>query len=334
MKFNKNKRVSKNTVKRSVRKEVILVEKAGVVGAGVMGPGIGLALADAGYDVLIMDLDQKALERGLKDIKNTLDLFLEEGTVSKKQAKNSLSRIELTTDIDDLRDVDYVTEAVTENMKAKKEVFSELDEVCGEEVILASNTSSLDINEIASVTNRPDKVIVTHWMNPPSIIPIVEVVMGRETSQETKGFVMNLLDEVGKAPVLLKKIVPGYLINRMNFAIAREALSMIEKDIVEKEDVDVLFKKAFGPRYTLMGPIQTLDLFGLDTCKAIAEYIYPSLSNAETPSELLEEKVNQGKLGVKSGKGFYQYGKESPDKIKSKIDKRILERLKLINSGE
>jgi len=300
------------------------IQTAGVVGAGEMGPGIALTFARYGHDVVLVDQQDDILADAMDDIDHFLELLDERELLADSREAIS-SRIEPTTDFSSLGAVEYVTEAVTEDIDVKREVFRRLDETCDEGVVLASNTSSLDVDDIADATERPERVLVTHWMNPPWVVPVVEVVTGEGTSVETEGFVRSLLERLGKEPVVLSGVVPGYLINRMNFAIAREALHMMEMGIVNKEDVDTLFTEAFGPRYTLMGPVEMLDLFGHDTNLAISEYIFPSLSNAESPSPLLEERVEAGKLGMKTGEGFYTYDATERETVEE-IDRELLDR--------
>lgn len=300
------------------------IQTAGVVGAGEMGPGIALTFARHGHDVVFVDQQDEILAGAMDDIDHYLELLDERGLLADSREEIG-SRIEPTTDFSYLGDVEYVTEAVTEDIDVKREVFRHLDETCDEEVVLASNTSSLDVNDIADATERPERVLVTHWMNPPWVVPVVEVVTGEETSGETEQVVRSLLERLGKDPVVLSGVVPGYLINRMNFAIAREALHMMERGIVDKKDIDTLFTEAFGPRYTLMGPVEMLDLFGHDTNLSISEYIFPSLSNADVPSPLLEERVEAGKLGMKTGEGFYTYDAAERETVEE-IDRELLDR--------
>lgn len=289
-----------------------------------MGPGIALTFARFGYGVTLVDQYESALADGLDDVDRFLTL-LDDRDLLSEDRETIRSRIETATELTALADADYVTEAVTEALDVKQEVFGALDDVCADDVVLASNTSSLDVDEIARATDRPSQVIVTHWMNPPWVVPVVEVVTGETTAAETEAFVLALLEDVEKSPVVLSGVVPGYLINRMNFAIAREALSMIEEGVVTKEDVDTLFTEAFGPRYTLMGPIEMLDLFGHDTNLAISEYVFPSLSDADTPPALLEELVEAGDLGMKTGRGFYAYDASERETVEE-IDRRLLDR--------
>lgn len=300
------------------------LQSVGVVGAGEMGPGIALTFARFGYGVTLVDQYESALADGLDDVDRFLTL-LDDRDLLSEDRETIRSRIETATELTALADADYVTEAVTEALDVKQEVFGALDDVCADDVVLASNTSSLDVDEIARATDRPSQVIVTHWMNPPWVVPVVEVVTGETTAAETEAFVLALLEDVEKSPVVLSGVVPGYLINRMNFAIAREALSMIEEGVVTKEDVDTLFTEAFGPRYTLMGPIEMLDLFGHDTNLAISEYVFPSLSDADTPPALLEELVEAGDLGMKTGRGFYAYDASERETVEE-IDRRLLDR--------
>lgn len=287
------------------------VSEAGVVGAGEMGPGIALTLARHDVEVVLVDQSQEMLDDAVEQLESVSGVLVEREVLTKTEADAALGRIRPATELSVLADAEYVTEAVTEDVAVKREVFSTLDGICDDDVVLASNTSSLDIDDIAAATSRPEQVIVTHWMNPPWVVPVVEVVVGERTTEATEAFVVDLLEDVGKSPAVLNEVVPGYLINRMNFALAREALHLMERGVVGKEAIDTLFTDAFGPRYTLMGPIEMLDLFGHDTNLAIGEYLYPDLCDDDEPSELIANLVDRGDLGVKSGSGFYEYDDES-----------------------
>lgn len=287
------------------------VSEAGVVGAGEMGPGIALTLARHDVEVVLVDQSQEMLDDAVEQLESVSGVLVEREVLTKTEADAALGRIRPATELSVLADAEYVTEAVTEDVAVKREVFSTLDGICDDDVVLASNTSSLDIDDIAAATSRPEQVIVTHWMNPPWVVPVVEVVVGERTTEATEAFVVDLLEDVGKSPAVLNEVVPGYLINRMNFALAREALHLMERGVVGKEAIDTLFTDAFGPRYTLMGPIEMLDLFGHDTNLAIGEYLYPDLCDDDEPSELIANLVDRGDLGVKSGRGFYEYDDES-----------------------
>lgn len=289
------------------------VSEAGVVGAGEMGPGIALTLARHDVEVVLVDQSQEMLDDAVEQLESVSGVLVEREVLTKTEADAALGRIRPATELSVLADAEYVTEAVTEDVAVKREVFSTLDGICDDDVVLASNTSSLDIDDIAAATSRPEQVIVTHWMNPPWVVPVVEVVVGERTTEATEAFVVDLLEDVGKSPAVLNEVVPGYLINRMNFALAREALHLMERGVVGKEAIDTLFTDAFGPRYTLMGPIEMLDLFGHDTNLAIGEYLYPDLCDDDEPSELIANLVDRGDLGVKSGRGFYEYDDESDD---------------------
>ena len=302
------------------------LSEAGVVGAGEMGPGIALTLARYDVDVVLVDQSQQMLTEAIDELTDVTDVLVERDVLTEDDAGAVLDRVRPTTELRDLSDADYVTEAVTEDLAIKRDVFASLDDICDADVVLASNTSSLDINEIADAASRPERVIVTHWMNPPWIVPVVEVVVGDRTADATEQFVVDLLDDVGKSPIVLHEVVPGYLINRMNFALAREALHLLERGVVDEEAIDTLFTDAFGPRYTLVGPIEMLDLFGHDTNLAISEYLYPDLCDDDEPSRLIEELVDQGDLGVKSGRGFYEYdGHSTPARGRS-TERELLDR--------
>lgn len=302
------------------------IAEAGVVGAGEMGPGIAFTLARHGVDVVLVDQSPEMLDEAVEELDDVANVLVDREVISSEEATAALDRIRTATELSALADADYVTEAVTEDLAVKQDVFASLDDICEDDVVLASNTSSLDVDDIASATSRPGQVIVTHWMNPPWVVPVVEVVIGERTTEGTDTFVVDLLEDLGKSPVVLNEVVPGYLINRMNFALARGALHLMERGVVGKEAIDMLFTDAFGPRYTLMGPIEMLDLFGHDTNLAISEYLYPDLCDDDEPSKLVEELVDRGDLGMKSGRGFYDYGDGSTDRKSESSTEKLLDR--------
>jgi 3-hydroxybutyryl-CoA dehydrogenase len=227
---------------------------------------------------------------------------------------------------------DFVLEAIPEITDLKKEAFTKLDQWAPPHTILASNTSGLSITEIGAVTQRPEKTIITHGGNPPQIIPVIEIVRGEKTSDETAELTYRLMLKLGKKPVRLLKEVPGFLFNRMQFALYREALHCLEKGVATAEDIDLVVKAGYGFRLPVLGPLETSDFGGLDTFYRISQNLFPDLSAAQTPPPLLKRLTEGGKLGVKTGEGIYKY---PPAVARRKIrerDRRLLQQLKLFYS--
>jgi len=310
------------------------LERITVVGAGIMGHGIALVCALNRYLVCLVDVDEGKIRDAIDRIRFDLQTLLSLGMLNEKNMDEALTRISGKTRISDAtEEADFVIEAVPEKMELKKQVFKELDKLCPEYTILASNTSTLRISEIAEATNRPDRVVGTHWMNPPYICPLVEVIRGDETSEDTLNAAISLLRKMGKEPIVCKD-VPGFLVNRMQFAMTAEALNLLDQGAATIEDLDKVWTKHLGIRFCLMGPFEALDNLGLDTVLYCQSYLFEELKDPKfKPSEELKQKVKARELGLKSGRGFRNYEGTNTDDIIRERDKRLvwlLRKLKLI----
>ena len=280
------------------------MEKIFVLGAGTMGSGIVQAFAQKGYEVIVRDIKDEFVQRGLSGINKNLSKLVSKGKMTEETKEEILSRISGTTDMNLAADCDLVVEAAIENMKIKKEIFAELDGICKKETILASNTSSLSITEVASATSRPDKVIGMHFFNPAPVMKLVEIIRGMATSQETFDAVKNLSLEIGKEPVEVKE-APGFVVNRILIPMINEASFILQEWIASVEDIDTAMK--FGANHP-MGPLALGDLIGLDVCLAIMDVLYNETGdNKYRASSTLRKYVRAGWLGRKSGRGFYNY---------------------------
>lgn len=280
------------------------MEKIFVLGAGTMGSGIVQAFAQKGYEVIVIDIKDEFVQRGLSGINKNLSKLVSKGKMTEETKEEILSRISGTTDMNLAADCDLVVEAAIENMKIKKEIFAELDGICKKETILASNTSSLSITEVASATSRPDKVIGMHFFNPAPVMKLVEIIRGMATSQETFDAVKNLSLEIGKEPVEVKE-APGFVVNRILIPMINEASFILQEGIASVEDIDTAMK--FGANHP-MGPLALGDLIGLDVCLAIMDVLYNETGdNKYRASSTLRKYVRAGWLGRKSGRGFYNY---------------------------
>ena len=246
------------------------IKKIGVLGAGTMGNGIAQVCALSGHDVVMRDIEDRFLENGMNAIKKSLSKGVEKGKLAQEQADEALSKIQTTLNVGDLRDVDLVIEAVIENADLKKSVFQELDELVGDDVIFASNTSSISITELGAATKRPDKFIGMHFMNPVPIMKLVEVIRGMETSDETKGIVFALTEKMGKVPVEVNDY-PGFVSNRILMPMINEAVFCIQEGVGTVESIDSVMK--LGMNHPL-GPLQVADLIGLDVCLFIMEVLH------------------------------------------------------------
>lgn len=278
-----------------------------VVGAGVMGSGIAQVFAQAGYTVTMVDIDQKFLDRGMASIKANLERTAAKGKISKDEADAILSRIKTTLNLEEAgRSADFVVEAVVEKMDVKKDVFNRLDKVCPSHTILASNTSTLSITEMASATGRPDRVAGMHFFNPAPVMKLVEVIAGAQTSQETLATVKALAEKLGKTPIEVKES-PGFVVNRLLTLMLNEACFLLMEGVASPKDIDTAMK--LGCNHP-MGPFELMDLVGLDIVLAIAETLYQETGDPKfRPSPLLRKMVRAGLLGRKTGRGFYTYEK-------------------------
>ena len=280
------------------------IKKLGVVGAGTMGNGIAQLAAQIGCEVVMRDIEMRFVEGGMKKVEAFLAKSVEKGKLEAKEKDAILGRIKGTVDMADLKDVDLVVEAVLEDLDLKKSVFKELDEICRPEVILATNTSSMSITEIAASTKRPDKVCGMHFFNPVPLMRLVEIIRGYATSDETIRITTDLAQKMGKTTVEVKKDSPGFIVNRIMIPHFIEAIKMVEEGVASIEDIDTAVKN--GLNYP-MGPFELMDLTGIDIAYHVTEYLYKELNkeNKWVSPNLLKTMIRSGNLGRKTGKGWY-----------------------------
>ena len=295
-------------------------ETISVIGAGLMGHGIALQFAVAGFEVALHDTSGEQLEKALDDIRATLDTLRQQGIVDEAAAASAPGRIRTTTSLPEAAaEAALVVEAVYEDLPLKQRVFADLDRHCLPRAVLASNTSSFMTSQLAPSTRRPDRVVVANWWNPAYLVPLVEVVRGPETSDGTIAVLRGFLEAAGKRPIVLQKESLGFIGNRMQFALLREALAIVDKGIATPEDVDDVVRTSFGRRLSVAGPLEVFDFAGWDTISHIIDELFPDLDTSPENFTVLREMVARGEFGVKSGKGFYEWDEERIAALKRRL---------------
>jgi len=300
------------------------IKTVAVVGAGTMGHALAQVFAQGGCAVWLADLDEAVLAKARSMISSNLKTLAETGCFPEDEIPAALDRISTTTRMDEAgRDADFVIEAVVEDVAAKKELFKTLDRVCPARAILASNTSYLNIFEFVE-TSRPEKILITHWFAPPHIVPLVEIVCGPRTSQATADTTRDLMLQLGKKPLVISKFLPGFIANRLQSALTQEVLFLLDNGYATAEDIDEAAKNSFALRTPIVGLVKRFDFAGLDLTQKILrnrQYEPPRLID-HSPS--VDRLVAQGKLGAKTGRGFYDYGNRTPEEITKKRDLKLI----------
>jgi 3-hydroxybutyryl-CoA dehydrogenase len=280
------------------------IQKVMVIGAGQMGGGIAQVCAQSGYDVLLNDIKEESYTRGLAVVSKNLSRNVEKGRMSEEEKTAVLGRITKSLDLQDAKHADIIIEAAVENMEVKRSIFAKLDEIAPDHAILASNTSSLPITEIAAATNRPEKVIGMHFMNPVPVMKLVEIIRGLATDDEVYEAVETMTKKLSKVPVEVNDF-PGFVANRVLMPMINEAIYTLYEGVASKEAIDDVMK--LGMNHP-MGPLQLADFIGLDTCLYIMETLHEGFGDSKyRPCPLLRKYVKAGWLGKKTGRGFYQY---------------------------
>jgi 3-hydroxybutyryl-CoA dehydrogenase len=305
------------------------MEKLAVIGSGTMGHSIALNAAWAGLNVQLYGVSNSDVRQGIEDMMMKLTNLHENGLVADEELVEIKKNIATTTSIENaVKEATFVIEAIPENIEMKKNLFKTLDKLCEENVILASNTSGLSPTEISSAISRPERVVVTHFWNPAHLIPLVEIVPGEKTDQATIERSKQLILKMNKKPIIVKKEVPGFVGNRLQYALFREALFLLEEGIATKEDIDAAVSFSIGRRLSVTGPLLSADMGGLDVFSAISDYLFETLSTSEQSSETLRSLVKSEKLGSKTGEGFYDWDTTFSEEMNQKREKELIHFLK------
>ncbi len=297
------------------------IDKTAVIGAGIMGRGIALVYALNGCKVFLYDTNQQVLHKASKHISNDLELLVAEGLISAAASKSAQKNILITGSLDTaVGDAEFITEAVPEQLPLKQQVFARLESLAPSTAIIASNTSTLPLSELSRFLVRPERLLITHFFNPAHLVPLVEVVRSENAPAEIVTTTLEILRRIGKVPVVLKKDIPGFIANRLQAAILREALHLVASGVADMHDVDTVVTAGPGFRWSVIGPLETADFGGLDTWQSVMENLSPELDCTRTAPAVITEMNRQGHLGVKTGQGFYAYLSE--DVVADKIHSR------------
>lgn len=290
-----------------------------------MGHGIAQEFACAGYRVHLHDITKEKLNNALVQIGKNLRLLAENSVIEKTNIPEAIQRIQTTTELAEAAETaDFVVEAVSENLPLKQQIFEKLDSLCQSHTILASNTTALMPSQIGANTKRTDKILNTHYFNPPYLIPLVELIRSPDTSDETVSVTFDLLTAIGKTPALIEKEALGFVGPRLQAALIREAFAIVEQGIASAETVDLVVRNSFGRRLSVAGPFEVFELAGWDLVLDAFEELYKDLNSASDINPLLREMVESDKLGVKSGEGFYEWSEERQQALRDRMSQALI----------
>jgi 3-hydroxybutyryl-CoA dehydrogenase len=311
------------------------IKQVTVIGCGMIGPDISTSLLTNGVKVRLVGLDEEDVSRGVANIQRNLTDLLDAEVISHEGRTKALGMVEKATDISEaVQDADMVFEAVFEDVKVKQQVFAEIDGNCPERTILCSSTSGLSPNDIGAHIEKQEQMMVTHFWNPPYLVPLVEIVPHDRLSAEARDLALAFIERLGKVPVVLKKDFPGHIGNRLQHALYREALYLIEQGVADPADIDKVVLASFGPRFSTIGPMEYFDSCGLDLHEKVQSYLYPTLCNNPQPQKILIDNVRAGNLGQKSRRGLFDWTDRDDEEFRRRRNKRFIELLKTGRGGK
>lgn len=310
-----------------------MIKKIAVIGAGVMGRNIAISFAQSGYSVKLFDIKSEAISNALQAIEKNLLVLVNENLISEVDKAETLKNIQGNTDLEEtIVDSDFIIEAIAEVLEVKQKFYKSIESFVKEKVIIASNTSTIPISSLAKGLRFADRMVITHFFNPAHIVPLVEVVAHDKTSKEVINDTLAILRKCGKEPILLKKEIPGFIANRLQAALVREALYLLDEGIADGRDIDKAITEGPGIRWAFNGPIKIADLGGLDIWEKVLDNITPTLSNDKQAPNRLKKLVKDGNLGLKTGSGIYNYSGEIESELLFERDRDLINLLKIKNS--
>ena len=305
------------------------IKQVTVIGCGMIGPDISTSLLISGVQVRLVGLNEEDVSRGESNIQKDLTDLVDAEVITNEERAKALGMVEKATDISSaVSDADMVFEAVFEDLSVKQEVFAYIDGNCKDQAILCSSTSGLSPNDIGAHIKHQDRMMVTHFWNPPYLVPLVEVVPHDRLSEEARNLAIVFIEKLGKVPVILKKDFPGHIGNRLQHALYREALYLIEQGVADPADIDRVVLASFGPRFSTIGPMEYFDSCGLDLHEKVQSYLYPTLCNASEPQKILIDNIRAGSLGQKSRRGLFDWSDRDDEEFRRRRNRRFIEILK------
>lgn len=312
------------------------IETVAIIGAGTMGPGMAAVFAAHAYQVRLMDIKPEVIERARTTVDSVYATLVDNGFLSQAVANQGRGRIEFTlSQADAVAGADFVVEAIPENKALKEAFYRQVEGQVGEDTVLASNTSGIPISELCAVCEEAGRVVGMHWSNPPHIIPVVEIIRGDQTSDRTVRLTRQVVESVDMIPIEVKRDIPGFVENRILYAIMREALNLLENGVATAEDIDTVTKWGIGYKLSVIGPLELLDMAGLDIYNSVASYLNQDLSDLNGVSPVIRERVERGDLGIKTGRGLFEYEPdEIPAKMKERMRKLLAVKKALLTSAE
>lgn len=305
------------------------MKKIAIIGAGTMGHSIGLSAAWSGLSVKIFGVDARDLETAQKGFEAKLRLMSANGLISDEQVKEIAERVVFTSSLEEaVKEAEFIIEAVPENMELKHNIYRQLEGLAANDIIIASNSSGLMPTALAEGMKHPERFVLTHFWNPAHLVPLVEIVGGEKTDEKTLQQTKTLIEQMKKQAVLLNKELPGFIGNRLQFAMFREAQALLDAGVATKEDIDAAVTYGIGRRLPVTGPLQTADLGGLDIFYAISDYLFEDLSTDQKPGRTLSELAKSGKLGTKTGSGFYEWPEAQSRAVQAEREEALIHFLK------